>query len=249
MSHESIIFLLFLLGLVMGSFFNVVVYRLFTLAPVTGRSRCPECRRELLACDLIPLISYWQLGGKCRYCKKPIHPQYPLTEFFTGVVYFLVGWVNPMSLDLLVSFFIASILILVIVSDARYGLIFDWVIVPGTLALLMVKVSLGHSVTAMLLGALVGLIFFGLQYYLSDGKWIGFGDVKLGVFLGLAFGFVPTLYLIGLAYILGSVIGLAMLAGGRAKMKTALPLGVFLGTAGLYLLIWGTGPIERLLRL
>jgi prepilin signal peptidase PulO-like enzyme (type II secretory pathway) len=145
--------------------------------------------------------------------------------------------------------FVACILIIVIASDAKFNLIYDIVVIPSIIVAFVWRFFIGGTLFDMLLGALVGLIFFGLQYYLSGGKWIGFGDVKLSILLGVVFGWWAMLFLIAGAYIIGSITSLCLLAWHKKTLKSTLPLGVFLGIAALYILVYGTRPLERLLHL
>jgi len=257
----QISFFTFIFGLCFGSFFNVVVTRLYAMESLDGRSRCPQCRRTLAWFDLIPVFSWMFLNGQCRYCKKPISIQYPLIELLTafifsiliyrhGIAYGCVGMFSGVALmKIIMQFIIASTLIIVIASDARYQLIYDIVLLPTGIVVLILLLLTGAKLTDMLFAVLMALVFFGLQYAGSKGKYLGFGDVKLGVFLGIAFGWKVFLFLLGLAYILGSVVGIYLLLSKRKKMTSTLPLGVFLGIAGLYLLLYGSRPLERLLHL
>ncbi|MEI7741766.1 MAG: A24 family peptidase [bacterium] len=150
---------------------------------------------------------------------------------------------------LLFMLFFASILILVIASDAKYNLIYDIVVLPSVIVAFIWHFAIGGKILDMILGAMVGAIFFGLQYLLSNGRWIGYGDVKLSILIGVLFGWLGTLFVIGIAYILGTAASLIWLLKREKTMKSTLPLGVFLGIAGLYILIYGTRPLERLMHL
>lgn len=250
----------FCIGATLGGFFHTLVWRLYRMESPADPSRCPECRRVLPWRDQIPLASWWFLDRKCRYCRKPISGAYPLIEGASGAVFSLLtlralegvgaGGFHASSLfALFFAFFLASVLFIVIDSDARFQLIYDIVILPSIAVVFLARLFLGAGFFDMLLGAALGFAFFGVQYWLSDGRAIGFGDVKLGVLLGLAFGLLPLVYLLVLAYVLGSATGLLLLLRKQKKLSSTLPLGVFLGIAGLVLLVFGTRPIERLLGL
>lgn len=254
------LFFSFLLGLCLGSFFNVVVWRLYTMESLGGRSKCPNCRTQLKARDLIPVVSWYLLGGECRTCKKPISIEYPAIELLTGCAFLLITWKQWLNIGSLIiepygivrtlfMIFVACVLILTIASDAKFNLIYDIIVIPSIIVAFVWRFMIGGKLFDMVLGVVVGAVFFGAQYYVSGGKWIGFGDVKLGVFLGIVFGWYAMLFLIALAYILGTIVSLILLARREKTMRSTLPLGVFLGIAGLYILVYGVRPLERLLHL
>ncbi len=257
-----------ILGLFIGSFINCVVYRVYNKKSfLKGHSICPKCDHKLGALDLIPLLSYFSLKGKCRYCGKPISKQYPIVELITGLLFlgvayllnanfFTQGVLNLEFLNLLFYFFIVSYFIMIFVFDLKWfiipdGLTFSAIVV--TLIYLFSETFLLNVLTpdellARVITAFVTFLFFFALYFFSDGKAMGFGDVKLVIFLGLILGFPKILPALFIAFAAGAVIGLIMMAFKKRGMKSEIPFGPFLvfGTFvalffGDYLINWYLG--------
>jgi len=242
---------IFLLGLIFGSFIAAWVSRAHREMSVwSGRSHCVSCQYTLQAIDLIPVASFLLLKGKCRSCETPISKHYIFTEVLTGVVFlglavfygvnfFLVS--PPFLFSLLASIF----LIAVLVSDLSYQEIpFSMTAYPALLLFIM-AFGLGlASWQDMIVGAIIAGGFFLLQYVLSKGKWIGFGDVALGMLMGVILGWQKTLLALFFAYVGGGIISVILLARKKANKKTALPFGVFLSLATFVALLWGEKIID-----
>ncbi|MDP2684070.1 MAG: prepilin peptidase [bacterium] len=235
-----------ILGLVVGSFLNAVIYRLHKkVSFLRGRSYCPWCKHDLSAKDLVPLFSYLFLKGKCRYCQKKISWQYPLVEFGTMAVFLLLFWQFGLTLDFFVYLIYASILIIIFVYDLRYYLILDKVSLPAiVIAIILSVFILNISAIDILIGALIGGGFFLLQFYISRGKWIGGGDIRLGVVMGAMLGFPGILVALFAAYVLGSIVGIFLIIGKKKKWKSQVPFGTFLSFATLLTFIFGEFVIE-----
>lgn len=240
-----------LIGLAIGSFINVIVARSRTGEKVTlGRSRCPYCRTRLRWYDLLPLVSFLWLHGRCRYCQKKISWQYPIVEAVTGAGFFLLtllfadnfilgGW-------LIVLF---SLLVLIASYDARYLVIPDWAValllgwvVSGQL--IFQRGTIGMSVIAGL--ALAS--FFLLLFSISRGRWLGGGDVKLAAVLGFWVGWPAVLVLFGAAYITGGLSAALALTLGWAKPKSQIAFGPFLILGALVAFLWGEEIIQWYLK-
>ncbi|OGE80373.1 MAG: hypothetical protein A2826_02865 [Candidatus Doudnabacteria bacterium RIFCSPHIGHO2_01_FULL_43_23] len=246
----QIFFLLisFVFGLIIGSFLNAVIYRLYKGKSLGGFSACVHCKHRLFAKDLIPILSFFMLGAKCRYCKEKISWQYPIVELSTGIVFALFTlemltlsglFTSGDYLVLMYEFITASLLIAIFTFDFKYYLIPDVLVLSGVVVGLVYRLTAGVSIFDGLLGA--GLIFgfFGLLYLMSGGKWIGFGDVKLGLFLGIVLGVKMVLLMLMLAYISGAVVGVVMILAKKTTMKGILPFGTFLTSASLAVMLWG----------
>lgn len=228
------------LGLIVGSFLSMLIPRLHEEKSgiVSGRSECPNCGHTLSALELIPLLSYIFLRGRCLSCKKPISSWYPLTELGTallfGALFFhQLDWGNFLLLS--PSF---AILSFIFFYDLRYKEIHDAVMLPGIVWAFLISWNLGTLGTG-LIGASIGLVFFGLQYFLSKGRWIGSGDLRIGAFMGLLLGWELTLVGLFLSYLVGSLCAIILLTTGNASGKTALPLGPFLVLGTLLSFFWG----------
>lgn len=225
--------LVVILGLVIGSFLNVVIYRLHVgIGFMRGRSYCPYCKHDLGALDLIPLFSFLTLRGKCRYCGKSISWQYPMVELGTAVVFGLLYWQFGLQADFIVYLIYAIFLIIIFVYDLRYYLILDKVSVPAIiLAVLLSYFVLGIGVMDLAIGSLIGGGFFFLQFIISKGKWIGGGDIRLGIIMGLMLGYPLVLVALFIAYLLGSLVGIFLILFGKKKWKSHVPFGTFLSAA------------------
>ncbi len=226
-------FLLIVLGLVVGSFLNAVIYRLkVEVSFLKGRSYCPFCKHNLRAVDLVPLLSFIALRGRCRYCTKKISWQYPLVELGTMVAFLLLYWHFGLTNDFFVYLVYSCILMVVFVYDLRYYLILDRVSLPAiALAAILSIFVLQISVLHVLIGAVLGGGFFLLQFLVSRGRWIGGGDIRLGVVMGAMLGYPNVLVALFIAYILGSVIGVFLILSGRKKWQSRVPFGTFLSVA------------------
>ncbi len=235
------IILVAILGLVVGSFLNAVIYRLHVkVSFMRGRSYCPSCKHDLSAKDLVPLFSFLFLRGKCRYCSKKISWQYPLVEFFTMVSFLTLYWQFGLSIDFFVYLIYTCFLVIIFVYDLKYYLILDKVSVSAIIvAFFLSYFVLEIGFVNLLISALIGGGFFLLQFVISKGKWIGGGDIRLGIVMGLMLGYPLILVALFIAYITGSVIGVALIAGKQKKWKSQVPFGTFLSIASYITFIVG----------
>ncbi len=243
----------FIFGAAIGSFLNVLIWRLPRDQKADGRSRCPKCNHQLIWIDLLPLLSYALSGGKCRYCEQEVSIRYPLIETVTGLLFVVTWWmVGPISildwLNLGVMWFVVSVLVLVFVIDLEHYLILDKIVFPATVVVLLADlfiagyvgdISFPFFIWDSLLGMLGGFLPFYLLWVISKGRWIGLGDAKLGLFLGAVFGFPQILVLYFISFILGTAVSLPLLALGKKEMGSKLPFGTFLAAAGLIMLWFG----------
>lgn len=265
-----IIAILALVGLVFGSFVNAFVWRLreqelllekkkkptakqlAKFSIMKGRSMCPHCEHMLAAKDLVPVLSWLSLRGKCRYCAKPISWQYPAVEVATALVFVIsyLWWPVPVS-GFEVQHFVVWLGFLVMfmaltVYDLRWFLLPNRIVYPliAVAALETIILALhGHQASLLLwpvLGALVIAGTFWLLFQVSAGAWIGGGDVKLAVVLGLwAGGVRMALLVIFFASLIGTVCSVPMLLKGKQGMKLRIPFGPFLLAATLVVVLFG----------
>lgn len=242
---------LFIIGLIFGSFVNAWVWRTSKdISIAKGRSMCPQCKHELAWYDLLPLVSYLTLKGKCRYCHKTISAQYPLVELATGVLFALLYCViQPNTSYQLVQFglllAISVLLAAALVYDAKYMELPEKYMLPavvlGVASLGLKGLQFGWpSLTNQLIGlALVVLAYIALWYF-SKGKWLGSGDIRIVAVMGLLL--VPAQLIVGLfvAYLVGAIYAVYVLRRAKNKKGIRVPFGPFL-IIGLYIgLLWGT---------
>ncbi len=250
--------LIFLLGLSAGSFLNVVIDRIYRNESfVGGRSHCPRCNTKLASRDLIPLVSFLFLKGKCRTCKKSISLQYPLVELATGVLFVLeylrmitgVWWPTEAVAHPLLFFgrdlIFLSTLVIIFVYDLRYMLILDRITVPAILFALGANMFLGLSLYNMLLGALVIGGFFLLQFVLSRGTWVGGGDIRLGVLMGVMLGLKSGLVALFSSYVFGAIVVILLLLLKRKAFKAEIAFGPFLVIGTYFALIFGDYVVQK----
>lgn len=234
---------IFLFGLIFGSFLNAVIYRLHTHTSwVKGRSICPKCKHGLAWFDLIPLVSFIVLRGQCRYCRKSISWQYPLVEVATGIAFVLIYLAAPAEHKILASglwMLYSLFLVIIFAYDWKYYLILDAVIYPAVIISFIGNLFLGVSWGDMLIAAVIGAGFFWLQYVVSRGQWIGAGDIRLGGLMGVMLGWPGIVTALFIAYITGSIVGITLILSKRKQWGQQIPFGTFLSVATLVVLLYG----------
>ncbi len=231
------------LGLAVGSFINAAVYRLRAgkfKSILTGRSFCPKCKKNLAARDLIPLVSFLWLRGKCRFCHKKIAVHYFIIELTTAVAFLLVALFGASGTEsLLWNLFFVSILIFIASFDAQFGEIPDEVALPAiVLALAGSFLAFTLAPLTALIGALVGGGFFTALVLISDGKWMGGGDIRVGLLLGALTGWRGFIVALFVASFLGSVVGTIQILRKKKKLKSALPFAPFLAFGGIVAILF-----------
>ncbi|MEH3053908.1 MAG: prepilin peptidase [Patulibacter minatonensis] len=219
-----------IIGLVIGSFLNVVIHRLpLGESVVTPRSRCPKCGHEISGIENVPVLSWLALRGRCRGCRAPISPRYPLIELATGLLWVAVvaaAYDEPERIAL--GLILATALVPITAIDLEHRRIPNKITGPAAIALVIAGAALDLSgePSRLMWGAIVALPFFALALILS--KSMGLGDAKLMGVMGLALGraVIPALFI---AFLAGTLVGLAIMAKHGAKSrKTAVPFGPFL---------------------
>lgn len=245
----------FILGLCVGSFLNVVILRLESGASfVRGRSQCPNCDHMLGWRDLLPVVSFLELGGKCRYCRRKISVQYPLVELITGLLFAVVlapVWLGEIwsprfwfvEAPLLLGIF--SALVVIFVFDLRNYIIPDRVIYPALAAAFLLSFAQGVTVGLWLdrlLAALLAGAFFLFLVIATQGKGMGGGDIKLAALMGLVLGMAGVALALFVAFLLGAAVGLWLILQGKKSLQSRLPFGPFL-VVGFAVSYWFSEPI------
>lgn len=228
----------FIIGLIFGSFLNVVIYRYNTGSAgwriIGGRSQCLSCGKLLHWYELFPLLSFLWQNGRCRGCGSKVSWQYPLVEFVTGVSFFLV-WQLPLPLISKLLYLVVVLLLVVIATyDFRHFIIPDLFVYSFIILALINAVITGHLIPNLLTG--LGLAaFFWLLWLVSRGKWLGFADGKLALGIGLLLGPYAGISAVVLAFWIGAAIGVALILFSRLSarfgyvtMKSELPFAPFL---------------------
>lgn len=259
---------IFLFGLIFGSFLDCLIYRLHEGKRLGGRSFCPDCQKQIDWHDNIPLLSYLLLWGRCRHCRKRISWEHPLVELSVGLLFVLAflaeyktalssGYGNLMFdffnwhylIFLLRDFFVVFVMVMIFLYDLKWYLILDIITLPAAIVILIFDAFMMFYGPAnnisfinwqnLAISVIIGIGFFLLQFLVSRGKWIGGGDIRLGFLMGLILGWPNILLGIMLAYVLGSVVGIYLLLAKKKEWSSKMPLGVFLSTATVVILLWG----------
>jgi len=241
-----VILFLFLAGLVVGSFLNVCIHRLPRRESVVRpASRCPDCGARLKAADLVPLLSWVALRGRCRYCGLPVSPRYPLVELLTGLAF--VGAYHALGPDPLLlakTLFFVSLLIVATFTDLEHMLIPNRLILAGLAggAVFALLVPQPGLVSALAGAAACGGLLLLLAVASRGG--MGGGDVKLAAVIGLFLGLPLGLLALFVASLLGSVAGLALRCGGALGRGEPIPFGPFLALGAAVALFWGRAVLD-----
>ncbi len=259
---------LFVLGLVVGSFLNVVIYRLpemmnrewrkdcleFLQQPAetetakfnlnTPRSRCASCGHQITALENIPVISYLLLGGKCSSCKTALSLQYPMVELFSGVVSVVVGWHFGVSPQALAALLLSWCLIAASGIDIGHKLLPDSITLPLLwlgilLSFFDIFVSLEDSVIGAMAGYMSLWSVFIVFKVITGKEGMGHGDFKLLAMLGAWTGWKMLLVIILTSSVVGATIGITMILLKKSDRNSQIPFGPYLAAAGWLTLLWG----------
>jgi len=254
-------FLFFVLGLVVGSFLNVLIYRLPRgLNAAKGRSFCPKCKKKISWYDNIPLLSFVLLKGRCRRCGKKISWRYPVVELLTAVTTILIfnlkfeifnEFLNykvlnfQITIDLVLTLVLVYTLIVVFFTDLETMVIPDEVILPTSL-LLLIRYGLTDY---RLVTGISAFAFIGLIYLLTKKKGMGFGDVKFALLMGLALGYPNIIIAFYIAFLTGTLVGIILIVLGKAKWKNKIAFGPFLCLGTFVAYFWGNVVVNWAVRL
>lgn len=233
----------FLFGAAMGSFLNVVIYRLpIGKSLIKPPSHCPLCGKSIRWFDNIPIISYIILKGECRDCDAPIPIRYFVVESITALIY-LYSYIRfGISLELLTFLTFITLLIPIFFIDLTEMLIPDTLSISGIIIGLILGVFRG-IIRISLIGAVVGAIYVLIVIYAGKAIYkkdvMGFGDIKLSVMIGAFVGWANFLLTILISSLLGSIYGIIQIKRGKSSMKSIIPYGPFLAIGGFITFLFG----------
>ena len=258
-----------LLGLIVGSFLNVVIYRLPKMIEqdwheqccdlleikIENRkeqrislffpgSSCPACRHKITALENIPVISYLYLKGRCKSCKAEISPQYPIIEILTGLTSAYVAWHFGFNLQTLFAVLLTWALICLSIIDLEHSLLPDDITLPFLwLGLVCNIFGIFTDINSSLIGAMLGYsglwIIFMSFKTITGKEGMGYGDFKLLSLLGAWFGWQYLPLVILLSSIAASLIGIVMIIFRDREKSAPFPFGPYLAITGWVTLIWG----------
>lgn len=245
----------FVLGLIVGSFLNVVVLRFGTGKTFGGRSACMSCQQTLRWHELIPLFSFLFLRGRCGTCATRISWQYPLVEFTTGIVFALLFqkfssflFVDNLSFTFTYAYYavLFSLLMAISVYDIKHQIIPD--VLSFTFGLLAFigmfffspkGIGMHLPTFADFLAGLLVSIPFALLWLVSRGRWMGLGDAKLAVGLGFMLGVVSLLSATVIGFWIGSIVGVGLILFNKIQgLKSEVPLGPFLALGAFLVFVF-----------
>lgn len=233
-----------LLGLAVGSFFNVVIHRLPRhQSLVRPASRCPRCGHTLRWIHNIPVLSWLLLRGRCGHCSAPISARYPLVEIVTAALAVLVVATTPPGWQLVSQLVLTGALVVLFAIDLEHQLLPNAVTLPGIGVGLLFSVVAPPGLQSAVLGACLGAgvlyAIAGAYYLVRREEGLGMGDVKMLAMVGAFLGWRHVLLTLVLASFSGALIGSALLATARGGMRYALPFGTFLAVGAMVAMLAG----------
>lgn len=237
MTEQIIIAAVF--GAILGSFLNVLLRRLPEGESINGRSHCRSCHTTLAWYDLVPIFSFIALRGRCRSCRSKINRQYPLVEAASATtlaIFVAFGPGGPL-VGIILGAIAVFILTAIFFFDLLYFLIPDILTMPTIVLFAVYDLALkdyASLATALLLAA-----FFAILYWVSRGRWLGFGDVKLILMVGLILGHPMAVWAIIFSVWIGAITGMALMVLHLANRKTHLPFGSFIAITSFLLIVFG----------
>lgn len=245
----------FVFGASIGSFLNVLIDRLPKDESINGRSLCDFCGKKIAWYDLFPIISFFILKGKSRCCKKELSFQYPTIEFISGIIFLLIyfefGELTS-YLKLIILFGLASSLLVIFVSDFKYHLISDYILLAlfiFSIIYHMISISFISLLPYFFISILAVTFPIWLIYFISKERAMGLGDVYLSAIMGFLLGWKAGLLALYIAFITGAIFGLLLIATKNKKLKSKIAFGPFLVIGTVTMLFWGDKILEMIKRI
>ena len=239
------VIIIFILGLVIGSFSNVCIYRIQKNESIVfPASHCTSCQTPIKAMDNIPLLSYFLLKGKCRNCGENISIRYPIVEFLTGVVYILIFLIYGRSLQTFIYAILSSALIIISFIDLDEQIIPDEISLPGIVLGFLISffvpyISYFNSLFGILTGG--GIIFLialaGLVIFKKEA--MGGGDVKLAAMIGAFIGWRYIILSLFIGFFIGAVTGIVLILSIVKNKDDIIPFGPFIVLGSILTILWG----------
>lgn len=243
------IFIVFLYGIVFGSFLNVCIYRIPNEESIVrGRSHCPKCNHKLSWIDLIPIVSFLTLKGKCRYCKAKVSPRYPLIESFTGILVVLIYIRYGITFEFFKYFTLTLFLIVIAFIDYDTTDVYTSVIYTGIgfgmIFIILGKVMYSYSILNYLIAVLIGLgVIGGICLFIGG---MGTGDIEIAVLCGIYLGWKLEIAFILFSFIIGGIFAVTLIITKKKKKTDYIPLGPSLALGAYLVIIIGENLITRL---
>lgn len=233
------LFIILILGLIIGSFLNVCIYRIPEKKSIAyPSSHCPKCKTKLKPIDLIPVLSYFLARGKCRYCSQSISIQYPLIETINATLYLILYLNFGLSIFFFKYAIMTSLLLAISTVDLKTMEIPDEFIIFGFInGIIFLFLDKGLAWQSAVIGMVIGFLIFLLLAFIPGA--MGGGDIKLMAMLGFFMGWKSVLLITMLAFIVGAVASVPLLLARRKAMKSPIPFGPFIAVAFFIAANWG----------
>lgn len=237
--------LLFILGLIVGSFSNVCIYRIpRNESIIYPASHCPKCRSNISPQDNIPLLSYILLKGRCRNCKSKISIQYPIVELLTGLIYLIIYLTYGLSIQSLIYIILSAALIIIALIDLNERIVPDVISLPGILigfilSFFVPYISFINSALGIFVGGGIILIIGIVGSVIFKKEAMGGGDVKLAAMIGAFLGWRYIIISLFLGFFLGALAGIILILSKIKSRKDVVPFGPFIVLGSFITLLWG----------
>ena len=237
--------LIFILGLIVGSFSNVCIYRIpRNESIIYPASHCPKCRSKIKPVDNIPLLSYLLLKGRCRNCKSKISIQYPVVELLTGLIYLIIYLIYGLSIQSLIYIILSSALIIIAFIDLNEQIVPDVISLPGIvvgfiLSFFVPYISFINSALGVAAGGGIILIIGLGGSVIFKKEAMGGGDVKLAAMVGAFLGWRYIIISLFLGFFLGALAGIFLILSKIKSREDAMPFGPFIVLGSMITLLWG----------
>ena len=237
--------LIFILGLIVGSFCNVCIYRIpKNESIIYPASHCPKCRTTIRPFDNIPLLSYILLKGRCRNCGSKISIQYPIVEFLTGIIYLIIYLIYGLSIQSLIYTILSSALIIIAFIDLNELIVPDVISLPGIAAGLILSffvpyISFINSALGVVIGGGIILIIGLVGSMIFKKEAMGGGDVKLAAMIGAFLGWRYIIISMFLGFFLGALTGIILVLSKIKRREDMVPFGPFIVLGSLITLLCG----------
>jgi leader peptidase (prepilin peptidase)/N-methyltransferase len=237
--------LIFILGLIVGSFSNVCIYRIpRNESIIYPASHCPKCRSNISLKDNIPLISYILLKGRCRNCKSKISIQYPIVEFLTGLIYLIIYLIYGFSIQTIIYIILSSALIIIAFIDLNEQIVPDVISLPGIVIGFIISffvpyISYINSALGVVVGGGIILIIGIAGSVIFKKEAMGGGDVKLAAMIGAFLGWRYIIISLFLGFFLGALAGIILILSKIKSREDTVPFGPFIVLGSFITLLWG----------
>jgi leader peptidase (prepilin peptidase)/N-methyltransferase len=237
--------LIFILGLIVGSFSNVCIYRIpKNESIIYPASHCPKCRSKIKPVENIPLLSFILLKGRCRNCKSKISIQYPIVELLTGLTYLIIYLIYGLSIQTLVYIILSSALIIIAFIDLNEQIVPDVISLPGIVIGFIISffvpyISFIDSALGVVVGGGIILIIGMVGSVIFKKEAMGGGDVKLAAMIGAFLGWKYIIISLFLGFFLGALAGIILIMSKIKSREDVVPFGPFIVLGSFITLLWG----------